>query len=72
MVGMSLLYYFASVSSEVQCGHLVALMSISVIQYGHFFVVGSGAGSSFFVWSALIPLISTNTANAMIRNWISA
>ena len=38
---------FSSGNCEVQCGQRVALMSISLIQNGHFLVVGA-AGSSFF------------------------
>ena len=39
---------FSSGNCEVQCGQCVALMSISLIQNGHFLVVGA-AGSSFLV-----------------------
>lgn len=43
-------FYASLVSSgnwEVQCGQRVALVSISLMQNGHFLVVGA-AGSSFF------------------------
>lgn len=39
--------FFSSFRIEVQCGHLVASMSISLLQNGHTFVVGAGS-SSFF------------------------
>ena len=39
--------FFSSFRIEVQCGHLVASMSISLLQNGHTFVVGASS-SSFF------------------------
>lgn len=42
-----ILPFFFSFRIEVQCGHLVASMSISLLQNGHTFVVGAGS-SSFF------------------------
>ena len=54
-----ILFYNSSFSAsfriEVQCGHLVASMSISLLQNGHTFVVGAGS-SSFFAPMEVILL----------------
>ena len=57
-----------SSKTEVQCGQRVALMLISLWQYGQIFVVGSAGSSSFFVspTSLLIPFIRQKRINAMI------
>ena len=66
--------YFSS-KIDVQCGHLVALISISEQQYGHFFVVGAGVSSSFPVIAlrrSVIRLITFNKikiTSAVIRNF---
>ena len=38
----------------MRCGHLVASAEISLIQNGHFFVVGAGGASFFFRGNSLL------------------
>ena len=60
--------------SAVQCGHLTASIAISLLQYGHAFVVGAGAGSSFLV--LLNALTIKKIQKAIIKKsmmfWIKA
>ena len=69
-------FFFLASNSDVQCGHLVAAKGISEQQYGHFFVVGAAAFSSFFSLASnlackvFMALISINTAKATIRKLI--
>jgi hypothetical protein len=58
-------------SSDVQLGHLVALIAMLVRQKGHSFSVSS-AGSSSWACSLLIPRMSKNTAKATIRKLMTA
>ena len=53
---------------DVQCGQRVALMLISLWQYGQIFVSGSAGASSFFVRpvSLLIPFIRQKRIKAMM------
>ena len=53
---------------DVQCGQRVALMLISLWQYGQIFVVSSFGSSGFFVSpvSLLIPFSRQNRINAII------
>ena len=57
---------YAAVSCEVQWGQRLAWMGMVVKQKGHSLVLGSAAGASFsrFMW--LMPLITRNTAKAMM------
>lgn len=63
-----------SVSSDVQCAHLVAAIGISDKQYGHFFVVGAaGASGFFFRFMSLFAALSiANNTSATIRKLIIA
>lgn len=72
----SLLFVPYSSNCDVQCGHLVASIEMSVLQNGHFFVVGAAgaASSSFFLASfsakSFIPFMSLmmqNKTNAKMR-----
>ncbi len=56
----------------MQLGHLVAVIAISVMQYGQLLVLGSGGGEAFFAAaradSALMGLtIRKNTTSAIIK-----
>ena len=66
-------FYFSS-NTDVQCGHLVASISILLLQYGHFFVVGAAGFSSFLPKSAslFIPFTRRNTINAIIIKLITS
>lgn len=59
--------YFSS-KIDVQCGHLVALMEISLIQNGQTFVVGSAGASGFFpiVIILLMAFKRQNKINAVM------
>lgn len=63
---------------DVQCGHLVASIAISVLQNGHTFVVGAAcSSSSFFLIANLaekpfISLIIANSTAAIIKKLITA
>ena len=63
---------------DVQCGHLVASIAISVLQNGHTFVVGATcSSSSFFLITNLaenlfINLIIVNSTAAIIKKLITA
>ena len=72
-----ILFYNSSFSAsfriEVQCGHLVASMSISLLQNGHTFVVGAGS-SSFFAPMEVILFTAfrrQKRINAMITKLIT-
>lgn len=62
--------YSSSLNTEVQYGQRVASMSISLQQYGHFFVVGGFGSSSAskrpIMFTLFISLTSRNIINAMI------
>ena len=59
---------------DVQCGQRVALMLISLWQYGQIFVSGSAGASSFFVRpvSLLIPFIRQKRIKAMMIKFTTA
>jgi hypothetical protein len=57
----------ADLISDVQLGHLVALIGIVVKQTVQSFVVGSGGGASSFAFNLFICCISRNIANATMR-----
>ena len=70
------LMYYSSSNTDVQCGHLVASIAISVLQNGHFFVVGAAGFSSFFgaILAAIVFISFTieKITNAIIRKLITA
>ena len=59
--------------SEVQCGHFVALMLISLKHFGQTFVAGatSAASCSAAAFNLFINLMSKNTAKATITKLIN-
>ena len=66
--------FSSSRSWEVQCGHLVASIGISLRQYGHFFVVGAAGASGFLPIEASLftAFKRQNRTNAMIRKFTRA
>ena len=59
-------------NSEVQCGHLVASMEISLLQYGQIFVAGAGAAGGAGFLSLFIVLITINKTKATIKKLMTA
>ena len=60
----------------MQCAHFVASIGISLIQYGHFFVVGAGAGAASSLGmtislNLLIVLTIRKITNAIIKKSIT-
>ena len=63
---------FFYLSSDVQCGHLVASILIVDLQYGHSFVVGFSGSAFFFFLGANSFFRTRNSTNAMIRKLTTA
>jgi len=55
----------------VQYGHFVALIDISILQYGHSFVVGIGAGTISGVLNLFIDLTKRKITMLIIRKDIT-